>query len=80
MSPFFSDYYNYSLKKPPSMATNSSYSGTVLICGSHACAKCGYCRDWYWSSSGKTKSYKKRPDATCTASYAYGLSGYGGGC
>ncbi|CAF4026351.1 unnamed protein product, partial [Adineta steineri] len=66
--------------KPPSMATNSSYSGKVLICGSHACAKCGYCRDWYWSSSGKTKSYKKRPDATCTASYAYGLSGYGGGC
>ncbi|CAF0790105.1 unnamed protein product [Adineta steineri] len=68
------------IDKPPSMATNSSYSGKVLICGSHACAKCGYCRGWYWSSSGKMKRYAKRPDATCTASYAYGLSGYGRGC
>ncbi|CAF3229731.1 unnamed protein product [Rotaria socialis] len=62
------------------MATNSSFSQKVLKCRGRACAKCGYCRDWYWSPQGKTKSYTKRLDANCTASYCYGRSGYGPGC
>jgi hypothetical protein len=62
------------------MATNLPYSQKVLNCRSRACAKCGYCRDWYWSPHDSTKSYTKRPDATCTASYSYGLLGYGPGC
>jgi hypothetical protein len=62
------------------MATNPSYSQKVINCRGRACAKCGYCRDWYWTPSGKTKRYTKRPDAPCTAGYCYGISGYGPGC
>jgi hypothetical protein len=64
------------------MATNSPYSQKVINCRGRACAKCGYCRDWYWSSRGdkKTVIYTKRPDAICGASYSYGHLGYGPGC
>lgn len=62
------------------MATNSSYSQKVLKCRGRACAKCGRCRDWYWSPSGNTARYTKRADAICAASYSYGLLGYGPGC
>jgi hypothetical protein len=62
------------------MATNPLHPQKVLKCGGRACAKCGQCHDWYWKPHGKTKSYTKRLDGTCTASYGYGLPGYGPGC
>ena len=62
------------------MATSASHPPKVLRCGARACAKCGYCRDWYWNPDGRTKIYTKRRDATCTASYGYGISGFGPGC
>jgi hypothetical protein len=62
------------------MATNSSHPQKVINCRGRACAKCGCCRDWYWTPNGKIKRYTKRPDATCASSYSYGISGYGPGC
>ncbi|CAF1181684.1 unnamed protein product [Rotaria magnacalcarata] len=62
------------------MAAHSSFSQKVLNCRGRACAKCGNCCDWYWSPLGNMKSYTKRSDATCTASYGYGLIDYGPGC
>ena len=62
------------------MATNSSHSQKVLKCRGRACAKCGYYRDWYWSPDDDTKTYTKRHNAVCMASYSYGLPGYGRGC
>ena len=62
------------------MATNPSYSQKILQCRGRACAKCGYCRDWYWKPADRAKVYTKRPDATCMASYSYGHLGHGPGC
>ena len=62
------------------MSTNSSSPRKLLKCGARACAKCGYCRDWFWNPDGKMKVYTKRPDATCTANYSFGNSGFGPGC
>ena len=44
------------------------YSDKQLDCRGHACAKCGYCRDWYWrpDPNGQgLKIYTKRPNASC---------------
>ena len=49
------------------------YSDTQLGCRGHACAKCGYCRDWYWrpDPNGQgLKIYTKRPNASCIYNYA----------
>ncbi len=43
----------------------SPYSDKELRCGGRACAKCGFCRDWYWSPNGNGKRYTKRDDANC---------------
>lgn len=41
------------LEKPPVTAssTKTNNSQKKLNCGSHACPKCGHCRDWYWKRS-----------------------------
>jgi len=56
------------------------YSDTQLGCRGHACAKCGYCRDWYWrpDPNGQgLKIYTKRPNASCIYNHD-GLGGLGG--
>lgn len=58
------------------MALNnhSSLSRRPLYCKGRACAKCGFCRDWYWRpGSFYGKYYEKRVDATCTYLYRYDL-------
>ncbi len=46
---------------------NTPYSQKKLACKGRSCAKCGICRDWYWSPDGNDyKKYTKRDDATCT--------------
>jgi hypothetical protein len=51
----------------------SPYSQEQLPCNGRACAKCGKCRDWYWtivtSCLSYRKAYMKRADATCTGCY-----------
>ena len=47
--------------------SKSPYSNKKLDCEGRACAKCGHCRDWYWSPDGDEKDYAKRGDATCTS-------------
>ncbi len=59
----------------------SPYSSRKHRCKGRACAKCGECRDWYWSFQSSwnpwsnTKVYTKRLDATCAGTY-YGYRGY----
>ncbi len=52
----------------------SPYSQTELPCKGRACAKCGKCRDWYWTPApdcdGGEKFYMKRADGTCTGCWA----------
>ncbi|UJR08746.1 hypothetical protein I4U23_013003 [Adineta vaga] len=48
-------------------SAKSKYSNKKLDCNGHACAKCGNCRDWYWSSSGNgRKTFTKRANFRCT--------------
>ncbi|UJR11516.1 hypothetical protein I4U23_015697 [Adineta vaga] len=67
-------------KKPQTMipSNTSSYSNQKLDCHGRACAKCGFCRDWYWRSPGSgSKVYKRRTQAKCVInSYSCGIGYY----
>ena len=60
-------------------------SDTQLDCRGHACAKCGYCRDWYWRPNPDNEHltiYTKRPTSTCIYDHCTYLKtgcGYGFG-
>ncbi len=58
----------FCLDKPQLTASmqNSPYSDKQLNCHGRACAKCGNCRDWYWTPDNDKKVYKKRNDTSCT--------------
>jgi hypothetical protein len=63
----------FSIGVPNVSQDKSSYSQVEIPCGGRACARCGKCRDWYWTPYSlfflDKKAYMKRIDSTCTAGW-----------